>query len=1009
MKSISPHLLPNRPAIIGMVVFFLLMLLTQAVSYQRYLLYENSRKAELNTVANTAKEKLQTTLSNCLTATKTLSFMVAQYQAEQNFDRVAKSIIESNKYIDALELIKGGVITNVYPLNENKMVLGFNIMTDSAQKETALHTAIQSDIFFEGPLQLKQGYTGIIGRLPIKIDDKFWGFAAVVIKLSTLVKAAGMDNADNREYTFQFAKINTSTNETEFLLPQNNRFNLNAAVAVPVPEGNWKIFVSASESHFHITGIPFVILGFLLSFTGGAFAWFITKQPYQLKKQVEEKTLSFFNEKKLSESIINSLPGIFCFSDEAGKFLRWNKNFETISRYSTEEIAHMHPLDFFNAENKTLVKSKIKQLLSAGIVEMETEFTTKDGRDIPFYFTGHLTEFEGENYLIGMGIDVTKRKEAEQELLHEKNLSESIVNSLPGVFYIADSSGNMLRWNKNCEYISEYSSEEIGKMQTTDFADSETKKAILAARHQVLTTGKVEVEHTLRTKSGGKFTHFFTIMSIHYNGRQCVMGMGMDISERKKSELQIRERVKELNGLYQVSEIANQTGVTIEHLLQQCLEIIPPVYLHPEITQVRIQYENQIWETKNFIETQWKQQAVLQINERQVGAVVVCYTENLFGTTDDPFLQEKRTFIDSVAGIISNSIERKNVEAAIRISEEKYRHLFHNNPSIILIWDLETLAILEVNDRANELYGYTRQELIGMSMAKLRPVEDRQLIIDFAQTMLLSDQDKVRRTWRHQKKNGQNMYMDITSHKLVYNGKRAILSLAKDITDQHIAETELVKSYENIRRLNAHLQTIREEERAFIAREIHDELGQQLTALKMDISWFSKKIAPTDKPLQDKAKEMVALVDETVKTVRRISSDLRPGILDDLGLVAALEWQSTEFEKRSGITSKFNSGLAEMDCNRGLATGIFRVFQESLTNVMRHSKATLVESTLTKANGKIQLQISDNGTGFDINAQKTKKTLGLLGMQERASMFGGELTILSQPDKGTTIILQVPV
>ena len=202
---------------------------------------------------------------------------------------------------------------------------------------------------------------------------------------------------------------------------------------------------------------------------------------------------------------------------------------------------------------------------------------------------------------------------------------------------------------------------------------------------------------------------------------------------------------------------------------------------------------------------------------------------------------------------------------------------------------------------------------------------------------------------------------------------------------------------------------MREEERTSIAREIHDELGQQLTGLKMDISWLTRKLVTDDPVIKERTKEMIELADETVKTVRRISSDLRPGILDDLGLIAALEWQCAEFEKRSGIKSAFSASVTEVNCDRNLATGIFRVYQEALTNVMRHSGASKVDSTLAEKGSKIILTITDNGKGFDLFEAKNKKTLGLLGMQERARMFGGELNIISEKNKGTTITLAVSV
>ena len=154
---------------------------------------------------------------------------------------------------------------------------------------------------------------------------------------------------------------------------------------------------------------------------------------------------------------------------------------------------------------------------------------------------------------------------------------------------------------------------------------------------------------------------------------------------------------------------------------------------------------------------------------------------------------------------------------------------------------------------------------------------------------------------------------------------------------------------------------------------------------------------------------MISLIDDTVKTVRRISSELRPGILDDLGLIPALEWQCQEFEKRTGITSHFYTDLlSDFNPEGNLATNIFRVFQETLTNVARHAQASIVETSLTRKGNDIVLRVKDDGVGFDMEEAKKKNSLGLIGMRERALLFRGELTFESEKEKGTVVILKVP-
>ena len=228
------------------------------------------------------------------------------------------------------------------------------------------------------------------------------------------------------------------------------------------------------------------------------------------------------------------------------------------------------------------------------------------------------------------------------------------------------------------------------------------------------------------------------------------------------------------------------------------------------------------------------------------------------------------------------------------------------------------------------------------------------------------------------------------------------------ITSLNQSNSELKDTKEELRKLASHLQTIREEERTTIAREIHDELGQQLTGLKMDVAWMKKKIDSKNKVIIDKFTEINHVIDDTVKTVRRIAYELRPGILDDLGLNAALEWHSIEFQRRTGIICSFHSGIDDTILNKEIVTSIFRIYQESLTNVIRHSQATSVKSSLVEDLENYILDIQDNGKGFDQKDASNKNTLGLLGMRERSSMISGTLKIESVPSMGTLIVLKVP-
>lgn len=243
-----------------------------------------------------------------------------------------------------------------------------------------------------------------------------------------------------------------------------------------------------------------------------------------------------------------------------------------------------------------------------------------------------------------------------------------------------------------------------------------------------------------------------------------------------------------------------------------------------------------------------------------------------------------------------------------------------------------------------------------------------------------------------------------------------------DISEPKRAEKRLRDSHEQLRELSARLQAVREEEKTRIAREIHDELGQALTGLKMDLAWLSSKVSHRcssrdrrstrrehDKLLVEKTRSMSKLVDSTIERIRKISTELRPAVLDHLGLLAAIEWQAREFQTRTKIPCKISSSLEERDFDQQRATALFRIFQETLTNVSRHAHATKVHVNLTQNVRHLILQIHDNGKGITHSKISSPKSLGLVGMHERATLLGGEFTINGVPRKGTTVTVRVPV
>jgi len=240
----------------------------------------------------------------------------------------------------------------------------------------------------------------------------------------------------------------------------------------------------------------------------------------------------------------------------------------------------------------------------------------------------------------------------------------------------------------------------------------------------------------------------------------------------------------------------------------------------------------------------------------------------------------------------------------------------------------------------------------------------------------------------------------------LYN-KNAVL--VREIAERKRAEEHSRKSEENLRALAAHVQSVREEEWTRIAREIHDELGQSLTGLKMDLTWVVNRLPKDQRDLGKRTKSMFGLIDDTIQSVRRIASRLRPEVLDNLGLTAAIEWHAGDFRKRTGIRCKISAPSETPVLDRERSTAAFRIFQELLTNVARHANATRIDVTMRVDSGALVFTVEDNGKGIAESAINDSKSLGLLGMRERVLPFGGAIEIAGVPDKGTKVKVSIPL
>ena len=350
--------------------------------------------------------------------------------------------------------------------------------------------------------------------------------------------------------------------------------------------------------------------------------------------------------------------------------------------------------------------------------------------------------------------------------------------------------------------------------------------------------------------------------------------------------------------------------------------------------------------------------------------------------------------------------ERKHAEEALQASESRFSIAFNSNPMLASISMLEGGRFLAVNDSFVALTGYSREEAIGHTALELNlwpdPKDRRNIMYKLKKETRVRDFEAAIRL-----KNGEERILLLSVEKIELDGQVCLLHVADDITLRKRAEQAL-------RALSARLDSAREEEGTRIAREIHDELGGALTGLKWDLEKIDKTLNSLAGGLQlaevrNRIGSMTTLIETTINTVRRIAAELRPGVLDDLGLVAAIEWQIEQFQLRSGLKCHLTNNANEIELDREKATAVFRILQEILTNVLRHAQASNLYVKLVRTKHYFEVEVKDDGRGITESQRTNSQSLGLLGMKERALLVGGDVRVTGEEGAGTTVVVRVPL
>jgi PAS domain S-box-containing protein len=561
-----------------------------------------------------------------------------------------------------------------------------------------------------------------------------------------------------------------------------------------------------------------------------------------------------------------------------------------------------------------------------------------------------------------------------------------------------------------------YKREEFLTMTLKDIRPLEDKEKLVQHIEEIKVNQETNRGHWRHIKKDGEIiTVEITAHSIEYNHRKARMAVMMDITEKIKAQEKL---------------------AASEERFRSIIEQFPYPVISYQPDGVCIA-ANEAWE----IMWQDKRENIKGYNIRKdpqlIASGLFRYVEKAFAgnlSISEPYLYDplligqkgrKRWMVMTlyplksphnelmeVVLILQDITESKTAEEVLRNSEEKRRLIM--NGALDAIVSIDTAGIITSwNPQAEKVFGWKEDEMRGRRLSEtIIPVEYRERHEKGMKHYLRTGEGPVLNKLIEitaLSRDGREFPVELSIIPIEQGEERFFCAFIRDISERKEAEEKLKQSHEELRQLTSYLHDIREEERASVAREVHDELGQQLTCIKMDVSWLIKRIKTEDPAELEKIKAIPQLLDHAAKSVRKIATELRPSILDDFGLMEALDWQSKEFEKRSGILIQFESTVPPVSIAPNITTALFRIFQESLTNVARHAEATVIHVTIALHDNQLILAISDNGKGFDVTMTRAKKTLGLLGMKERTEMIGGEYKITSTPGKGTTVTVTVPL
>jgi PAS domain S-box-containing protein len=725
------------------------------------------------------------------------------------------------------------------------------------------------------------------------------------------------------------------------------------------------------------------------------------------KKSIENfhKIESNFFDNSLDAMMIGSQDGqIFTANPAACRMLGFSK--KEICKLGRKGIVEQTPQ----------MDEAVRKRKESGSFFGELIFIKKDGTHFPGEVSSTVfTNSDGREFTTLIIRDIAERKKNEQAL-NESELSAKQANdwqqkifegSLDAIF-ISDKNSGLVAVNSAACDLTGYSKEQLLKMRIPDLHDDLDLEAYWKYHARIFKGEKILSEAKLLRPDGIKVDAEFNNSRISISGEYYMHTTVRNITERKKTEAAIKESESRYRSLFENSPIGiSATGLTGE-LLQANLPFAR-MYGFESVAQMLAELKNV---NKLFSNPSARANIVKAL--KQYGKTDAMEFEVIKRDGTRFFVLSSGVEVRDLTGNFLyfqashiDLTERKRIEEKIHSASLYARSLIEASLDPLITINADG-KITDVNLSTEQITGIDRTNLIGSDFAEyfVNPSKARKgyktafskgIVKDYPLTLLHTSGRRI------------HVLYNATLFKNEKGEVQGVFAAARDITDQRKMELELLKSKELLEKLNQHLVEVRENERNQIALNLHDDLGQKLTAINLDIAWLKSRIGVQSKTVREKFLEMSSMIKETIESIKETSSFLRPAILFDLGLIPAINSHLNRFEKQTGIKCHLSFKPKEFLLEDQLSLILYRILQESMTNIARHSGAKTAEVTLVILRDKVEMSIKDDGIGIEKTKVNSVQSLGIAGIKERVKSANGNIAITSENGTGTLIKVIIPL